>query len=49
LDRGELEVFNFIELENIKVLRINPIRVKDPLKEILLSSPQFDKVLVERK
>jgi hypothetical protein len=49
LDRGELEVINFIELENLKVLRINPIRVKDPLKEILLSSPQFDKVLVERK
>jgi len=49
LDRGELEVISFKELENLKVLRINPMRVEDPLKEILLSSPQFDKVLVDRK
>jgi hypothetical protein len=49
LERGELEAIGFTELENLKVLRINPIRVKDPLKEILLSSPQFDNVLVDRK
>ena len=49
LERGELEAISFTELENLKVIRINPIRVKDPLKEILLSSPQFDNVLVDRK
>lgn len=49
LERGEMEVIDFADLENLKVVRNNPTQVKDPLKEILLSSPQFDNLLVDRK
>jgi hypothetical protein len=49
LERGELGVISFTELENLKVLGINPLEVNDSLKKILLSSPRFDKVLVDRK
>ncbi len=49
LERGELDVINFTDLENLKILGNTTLRMKDTLKEILLSSPRFDEVLVDRK
>ena len=48
LERGELEMIKFAELEKLKLFGNTPLGMKDSLKEIQLSSPRFDKVLVDR-
>jgi hypothetical protein len=49
LERGEMEVVDFLELKQLKVLRIQPISVHQNLKEIHLSSSKFDNILVDGK
>ena len=48
LERGEIDIIGFPELENLKVIGIHPTSVNDRLKKIHLSSSRFDKVLVNR-